>query len=356
MRVAAGYLIPVLVVMAVACSSGGGGSTEDTGAKDVAAETAAPETSSDAAEVVPDVADVVAEIAADVPDVFHTGVSPKGYGEFCFEYSDCEEFGLLCFNFGAEDPDPICTMECDSYQDCSIYHVCDYKYGIETPLKVCMAAKYCSECEEDSQCLLSGMECIHDVNGVGFCSNKCAPGLMSCEGGSGCMKDEERGEWYCKPHYGSCVGDGKQCAPCKVEEDCPNDKSVCFSSFYTKERFCTNQCGAAGDCAKGTTCFDIGEELGICLMAENNVPLPSCHVHTQDFCQECRGDWECKDGFVCYVGPANIGFYCTKECKASTDCEVGMQCKSQFAVDTGMPSGKYACALKNGVECKNLIK
>jgi len=298
----------------------------------------------------------VNEIPEDVPpapDVFSTGISAKGYGQHCKGHTECVPYGLACYSWGDEDADPFCSKNCEDSFDCPEYFVCDYKYGFETPLKLCKEAKYCSPCEADIQCSLAGMECIADEKGGKFCSYPCKPGTLSCDGGSRCAWIEAEGGFFCLPYWGACVGDGSQCSPCKVEEDCSEKGRHCIETYYTHERFCTAECALTEDCPHDFGCFDVGGPTGLCFMTFNKNYMPTCHKGEQKFCQECRGDYECAEGFVCYIGPANIGHYCSPQCTADDQCPEGARCTSKF--DTGGAANGFACALKPGHECSEFV-
>ena len=154
------------------------------------------------------------------------------------------------------------------------------------------------------------------------------------------------------------MGDGTQCAPCKVEGDCPDSDVYCMEAFaFTKEKFCVAECTPGGDdCTEGTFCFEI-EDLGNrCLPVAGESYYPSCFKNTQEFCHECKSDFQCAAGLLCYAGPQNVGYYCSPECDSDAACPPGMECKSQFGTYSVMPTGKYACALKTSTTCASLIK
>lgn len=354
-------LVLILACRALCACSGTGSAADAASGKDVREMDPAPDVRAPELPPADTDKDVAPELPpadlppADVPDIFHTNVNGNpGYGKYCKSYDECKEYGLSCFNFGPEDITPICSKECETNKDCPEYLVCDYKLGWTEPVKACMEARYCSPCQVDSQCDFAGMACVKDEAGGRYCSFKCLPGVLSCDAGSRCVLDEDRQDYYCRPFYGQCVGDGSQCSPCRIEDDCPADDKICFSMFFSLEKFCATKCALPEDCPGGYSCFDLGLETGLCLLVAHGKVVPSCHAATQDFCQECKGDYECKGDLLCYVGPDNIGYYCSPPCKSDTECPVGTQCKSAFAIDTGAPSGNYACAIKPGVLCKNL--
>lgn len=301
-----------------------------------------------------DAADAAGEMDLPLaPDVFKTGVPAKGFGEHCESHTDCAPWGLMCFRWGAEDPDPICSWKCEDPYDCPEYFVCDYKYGFAQPVTICKQAEYCSPCEADIQCSLSGMKCIRDKKGGKFCSYPCKPGILSCNGGSRCIWVEEEQGFYCMPYWGACVGNGSVCAPCKVEEDCSKSGTHCVESYYSHERFCTLECTGSKDCPHGFDCFDVGGNTGLCFMTFNGQYIPTCHKGVQEFCGECRGDYECATGLVCYIGPENTGHYCSMPCTADDQCPLGSRCTTNFDVE-GSAKG-FACALKEGYECSSFL-
>lgn len=357
--------VPILLLtLAIACSSGSSNKEEF----DFHFDFATGEVLSDSASQDAGVAEVAEETATpdvaapDLPDIFRTAISAKGYGEHCSTYDDCKDYGLSCYNFGTDDHDPFCSSKCESNKDCSLYHVCDYKLGLEKPLRVCRQARFCSTCQVDSQCMLAGMQCVADDDGNRFCSQKCEPGTMGCDDGSHCVFREDRQDWYCVPYWGSCQGDGSQCSPCVIDQDCKDSNYICMDvwediGMYSHERYCARTCSGNTDCElPGTACAQVDESTGLCLMVYGDYFVPTCAIEAADFCTSCKMDYECKPGLLCYVGPQNIGHYCSTECKADSECPQGMFCKSQFSFENGMPTGKYTCALKPGSKCSQIIK
>ena len=303
----------------------------------------------------PDAAPDVVEVPPDVPDVFTSDVSAKGYGEFCLADDDCTQYGLKCFRYGPEDAHPYCSKECATNADCSLYHVCDYKLGFQSPVKICMEAKYCSQCQLDSQCQLSSMKCIPDDLGGHYCSLPCEPGKLGCAAGSHCALNPALNTWFCKPFFGACLGNGGQCSPCRFDADCKTGQYVCVSHYYTKEKFCSLTCTSSLECGDGYECVKLGETLYGCLLAWKGEIIGTCHKETQAFCGECNGEYDCKPGLTCYVGPQSSAHYCTKPCDKDEDCVEGTRCTAIWDESTGGIIG-FACALEEGVACLDLLK
>jgi hypothetical protein len=304
----------------------------------------------------PDPQDIV---PADVPDVFKTGISAKGYGEFCTSQADCAQYLLGCFSNGPEDVKPICSKTCKSNLECPEYYVCKHKTGMPADQNICMEAVFCSECQADVQCELPGMVCVDgQKEGSGrFCSYKCVPGALTCPAGANCIFSEAEEDWFCQPKYGACKGDGTQCSPCELQQDCA-EGFHCFDTFYSDEIFCTKKCGEHVKCDAGWGCFQLeqGTTDGICLRIDKNgYAALTCFAGTQDICWECKRDLDCKEGLACYVGPDGIGFYCTPECKADEECPQGMKCTSSWDWGTGQIKG-YNCAFKSGATCADWLK
>lgn len=291
-----------------------------------------------------------------VPDVFDTGVSPHGYNTTCLTGADCAQYGLSCFRYGPQDVNPICSRLCETNMDCPPNLVCDYKYGYETPQKICREAMFCSECQDDSQCELPNMKCVTYGSGGSFCTESCQPGILSCPGGGVCQFVDSTQDWRCVPTYGACKGDGGACSPCRVEEDCQTPTWHCAESYYTKERFCVKECNSGTDCPNGHQCFDVGGDVGICYLTYLGEYVPTCHIQTQEFCHECRGDFECTEGNICYIGPGGTGFYCVPKCTSSAGCPEGTECKGSFSLETGMLSGQFGCKLLDEKNCLELIQ
>ncbi len=336
------------------------GAGKDAPAADVAPEVISTDSATDSGTDAPIVDDIDAVADGGATPIFHTTISAEGYGEYCHTTTDCKKYGLKCFKFNSEDVFPFCSSSCETNWDCPDFYPCDYKYSPaqDEPVKVCMQARYCTDCQVDAQCMLAGMECIPDKHGGSFCSHRCEPGVLSCLGDSHCAFNEEMDDWYCMPFWGACLGDGTQCAPCKVEGDCPGKNMYCMEAFaFTKEKFCVSDCTPDGDdCTEGTHCFEIQDLGNRCLPVAGDTYYPSCFKGTQEFCHECKSDFQCSGDLLCYAGPQNVGYYCSPECDSDAACPSGMECKSQFGTYSVLPTGKYACALKAGATCSSLIK
>lgn len=305
-------------------------------------------------QAAPDAADVVPGETVETPDVFQTGISALGYAEFCKTDSDCSQWDLTCFRWGAEDVTPVCSTTCESSLDCPVYYPCDYKLGFETPQRICMPPRFCVACQDDQQCQLGGMRCVPDEVGGKFCSYPCAPGVLGCDAGSRCTYNETAEGWFCMPFAGACLTDGSHCAPCYVEEDCQAGHH-CIGLNFDGEKFCSKECTTAVDCPDDSSCFDFGIEFGLCLMVADGEGRGTCHQGSQGFCQECRDDFECQDGMICYVSATGGGFYCTPECENDSVCAEGTRCKSSWNSDNGLISG-FGCALLDDVTCQDLLE
>ncbi|MFH1531164.1 MAG: hypothetical protein ABIK09_10590 [Pseudomonadota bacterium] len=154
MRAAILLAILAAVLSVGACDSGGKGSGgEDTAPpKDTVEETAAPVDT-----LVPEDTPPPQDTG---PEPFTTGISAKGYGEFCTTDANCAADGLQCFTTGPEDLHATCSSACGDNLDCSEYHTCNLKLGGAHPLGICTVSEYCSSCQDDVQCMLPGMRCL----------------------------------------------------------------------------------------------------------------------------------------------------------------------------------------------------
>lgn len=353
-------ILPAVLLILGACSSPADKTV------DIVPEVAAPVDQVEPADVP--VADIQpdagqAEVAdvppMDVPDVFKTGISAKGYGEYCTSQADCAPYLLGCFNNGPEDVKPLCSKTCKSNMDCPEYFVCKHKPGTQADMNICMDAVFCSECQADVQCELPGMVCVDGAKAEAgkFCSYKCTPGALTCPAGASCAFSEKLQDWYCQPKYGFCKGDGTLCSPCELQQDCA-EGFYCFDTFYSDEVFCTKKCGEHTSCDAGWGCFMLeqGSTDGICLRLDKSGGAAlTCFAGTQDVCWECKRDLDCKEGLACYVGPDGIGFYCSPECTADEQCPQGMKCTSSWDWGTGQIKGYY-CAMKSGNTCADWLK
>ena len=289
------------------------------------------------------------------PEPFTTGISAKGYGGYCTSSADCTEFGLTCITDGPDDLYAQCSSTCTDNFDCSEYHTCDPKLGGEHPQQICMTADYCSTCQDDVQCMLPGMRCLGDGADGGFCSPPCVPGTPSCDAGGRCVYEETLGDFFCRPIWGACVGDGAQCAPCRYDPDCAHGH-MCLEMMYSKEKFCAKVCESDDNCPGEMVCVAEGPAgENVCFPTWEGTPVPSCYLETEDFCNACVKDFHCQSGICFYSYGGEDGGYCSKECVAATDCPDGMGCFARYHLYDNSLVG-YACAPLEGESCADYLQ
>jgi len=329
-------ILTTLALALGACGGDGKGGADAAAMQDTAQETAAAPADTPPPEDTPRPKDTG-------PESFTTGISAKGYGEYCTSSADCATDGLECFTTGPDDLYAQCSTSCTDNMDCSEYHTCNLKLGGAHPPQICTVSDYCSPCQDDVQCMLPGMRCLEDTAGAGFCSPPCVPGTPSCAAGSRCVYEELLGDFYCRPIWGACLGDGAQCAPCRYDPDCVSGY-FCLEMMYSKEKFCSEPCEGDDDCLGDMACVAGGPGgANVCFPTWNGKPVPSCYVETEGFCNACIKDYNCQSG-ICYYsyGGADGGF-CTHECVLAADCPEGMSCVARYDLYDNSLAG-YACA------------
>lgn len=117
-------------------------------------------------------------------------------------------------------------------------------------------------------------------------SRDCAPGLE-------CVRDEDS--------LGACqIRDETDCS---LSSDCP-------SSLVCLFRHCTNACQTDVDCPPGALCEAdeaglLGCRDGANMECTHNSGCPEPYICARDGrCrEECREDWDCRDGEICLDGP-----------------------------------------------------
>jgi hypothetical protein len=182
----------------------------------------------------------------------------------------CDTSGAKKFACYAKDPtdaNAYCTLyDCQADSDCAGGYWCatinvapnatTAKRSLVDTRTVCLKREYCASCKGDIDCPAVGGEpqyCVQDDNGAGFCTRACSNDT-NCALDASCQPWGKDGKTVCAPRAGVCRGDGKLCAPCMSDADCPN--GYCVSADYSTEKFCTVQSQAPcsdssrGDCPK----------------------------------------------------------------------------------------------------------
>ena len=288
---------------------------------------------------------------------------PDGFGKFCLDESDCEDWGLSCFKSSDTDVNAICSQACEGAADCPTGLICSTK-GEQ---KVCKFPSFCDECTGDQDCGPDA-KCLEDGGGRKFCTPHCIDD-STCPMGGKCKKFDIEGEtnpFYCYPKAGVCIGDGTHCQPCKEQTDC-NKAHVCHFSETFPESFCAQKCESTGECPLDTVCVSmITSPWKVCLPSVHGETVETCFVGSAEFCEPCQYNFQCRSE-VCYFSNALVGSekYCSKECPQPTagdntkGCYSGTFCVPNHNEEIGgyacVPPPSYKCVgFKQclGVECE----
>jgi len=170
---------------------------------------------------------------------------------------DCDASqGFACNAASPTDASAYCTQfSCTSDSDCRGGWWCatinaqpnatTSTRSMGQTVRVCEPRLYCSPCTADVDCSpSSGPEhCIADDQGGLYCAPECT-GDSICNIEASCKTLDEKsacdgsnGPCVCVARANECVGDGKLCAPCRSDADCP--MGLCVQADYSTEHFCT---------------------------------------------------------------------------------------------------------------------
>ena len=160
------------------------------------------------------------------------------------------------------DPTAFCTGSCDTNDDCPTSMRCGTDYDM---VKKCLKRNICDECGINDNCPIDYPACIAGKDGKKYCSKICGgdedcPGAaqavywLTCDVGTDAAGTQGR---FCTHRYGSCVGDGTVCAPCRGNADCTGG-TKCLGNDSTLERFCSKACADDSTCtsANASGCDD----------------------------------------------------------------------------------------------------
>lgn len=178
------------------------------------------------------------------------------------------------------DPHAYCTGSCSTDADCPFTMSCQTDYD---GMMKCLERDQCSDCTYDDNCP-DNFACVQAPKDMKkYCMPRCnaqsdCPGAaqsiayLSCD-----QVADSTGTvgGVCMHKYGSCVGTGEICDPCRVKADCAKSGSSCITNIQTGESMCSKRCSADATCAgpNGATCDDTdlpsqqnpqGMSLGIC--------------------------------------------------------------------------------------------
>jgi len=176
----------------------------------------------------------------------------------------------------------------------------------------CRIRKQCAPCETDLDCsVIPGQHCTTmALDGTKACTRDCiADG--DCEVGFKCA------EGACISRFGSCVGTGKYCEPCRNDKEC--GAGLACLSYGGAERFCiavNTTCALDADCPTGPD-----GRHGICANAafgltSSDIRFNKCFFPPQNDASGRLSCWCANPGTACNV---------SKDC-CSGKCSFG-ECK-----------------------------
>lgn len=191
------------------------------------------------------------------------------------------------------DPLAYCTGGCETDKDCPFTMICATDYDHQ---KRCLLRERCSACAYNDNCPLHAPACVPARDGISnYCTSICnsdsdCPGALqtayylTCQPGQDTNGNIGR---FCFHKFGSCVGQGNVCDPCRKNEDCTAADTFCHYEGTTGERFCTKTCAAHSACTSPnmTSCgigFQFKDDFGqpvvlfFCTGAGNVQPVFSC--------------------------------------------------------------------------------
>lgn len=179
---------------------------------------------------------------------------------------------------------------------------------------VCAPRRSCAPCSSDLDCsAVAGQHC-KQVGAEKACVRDCRADA-DCESGFQCS------DGSCVPRFGSCVGPGTYCTPCRNDNDCggPTSKLACVS-FGGAERVCIDvtasmSCTSNGDCPTGPD-----GRHGYCEPTQKKCYLPPYNDDANSY--SC---WGGNPGTTCTTASNCISNHCS-----TFDASIGLKvCCSQ---------------------------
>lgn len=294
----------------------------------------------------------------------------------CSHDRQCPEGGACFETFSGER---YCTTACAEDDSCPHGFECVeapiFRPGTTEPelRKQCVPANerrtceggrgLCAPCKGDQECGGPLDVCVRNVvSGEQFCGRDCSPDSTGeCPDGFGCidLSGAGKGPFQCVPNSNTCVGycdatddrgqllqcglgrecdlankscraavDGRQCAPCRDNDDCRKpgrESNQCIVNECTDcpargETFCAEPCPAVGgdaDCqarfGPGFVCAPVGQshfcvpQRGTCLSGLGLLG-DSCSAN---------GSRDCVAGICLEYGSTAL---CSAVCEADSDC------------------------------------
>jgi hypothetical protein len=252
----------------------------------------------------------------------------------------CAE-GFRCVRRSTDDAYAYCTQDCTDDRDCPTKMVCrDGEDG-----RYCRPRAYCEPCVLDDQCGYANDDCVADDAGGLFCSQACDPANpeTTCPQDSSCI-EVETGRFQCRPLYGSCVGDGTLCAPCRDGADCAED-AECVTDRYTKFSFCGSPCEEMEDCPVDE--FYCSTDIGQCRPRKGSCAHPSGGKHT---CESCGDFTDCFNGWCMDSNADGMPDSCADRCDPE-DADACGPWATCFEITDGSTTIGYACFPHEGMAC-----
>ncbi|HEY7956033.1 MAG: hypothetical protein ACHQ17_03725 [Polyangia bacterium] len=171
------------------------------------------------------------------------------------------------------DAHAYCTGVCATDGDCPFNMYCGADY--DGAMK-CLERQQCADCQYDDNCPANFACATTPKDMKKYCLPRCNA-QYDCPGAAQSINyltcDLNVG--VCIPKYGSCVGGGEICDPCRVKADCAKTSTSCITNDLTGESMCSKRCSDDTTCAgpNGATCDDTdipsasnpsGMSIGIC--------------------------------------------------------------------------------------------
>ncbi|MGM0595730.1 MAG: hypothetical protein ACQES9_01700 [Myxococcota bacterium] len=282
------------------------------------------------------------------PVTFEQG--PGTAGESCSGASSCVE-GFDCLAEGENDPYAYCSNQCETDKDC----IPSMKCGEFEGVSYCIKRTHCVECDMDSQCGYQTDKCIGPnpeiATGFNYCSRVCDPDRDgTCPVDNACLEAfycADSGAWVpdctwcsgdsCEPGdvpvyqcfhtFGSCVGDGEFCTPCRNNDDCTVENGTCVIDESAINSYCTMPCDANNSCPDHYMCVETESEGYQCVPRTGSCNEPSGGTETCDVC----ADWsDCIRG-GCLPPDGNIETsvsYCLDYCSNNEECGPYATCET----------------------------
>jgi hypothetical protein len=227
-------------------------------------------------------------------DQAFTCVEGKCQQVACETITDCEEGSTCALGVDPSQPEEkFCTpVQCNNKLPCPDGYICN----------------------DFSQCVSDGGDADIEQSDV-------------VEGDGTTEPEDVQGSDVSKP------GTANVCKACTNDADCDGDKCHPLGGG----KFCFSECASHDDCSSGWMCYQLTNESQQCIpMAFNCDPAclndgcpegEICNQETgeckvgQAECGMCQQDWDCDDGFKCYIDGGYCAPSCGDGCPANSTCQ-----------------------------------